>query len=316
MERRVFFLCLLSFLMFAEGVSWFTAGGLGPCLIEQAAHNNEHEDCPTFFAGSLLAFERGFDWIKRDDNDKAVVAGFTIVLAISTIGLWLATNNLWEAGERQLELLAKTSAAQTRDMEASINAANEANQLNRQNASADRRPWLAITNIDVHLMKPSSGGMLDITFSYSVENFGKTPATRVRPRYMPRDYIEFDEMLKVAEELDAGHRAAKDYRAGMTVWPGQVLTIKTIMVGIQISQKSLEEGIAYPSLFINILYDSDGFEEPRQTREVYRLHTGNHEKHGLTTEFVHGGIILQTFSPATPVSWVSINSVNEAAKVT
>jgi hypothetical protein len=96
MERRVFFLCLLSFLMFAEGLSWWTAGGLEPCLVkpehsQQAANDNEHEGCPTFFAGSLLTFERGFDWIKHEDNDKAVVAGFTIVLAISTIGLWFAT---------------------------------------------------------------------------------------------------------------------------------------------------------------------------------------------------------------------------------
>jgi hypothetical protein len=106
MERRVFFLCLLSFLMLAEGVSWFTAGGLGPCLIEsergqQPSKDLEPADCPTFFAGSLLSFERGYEWIKRDDNDKAVVATFTAVLAMSTIGLWLATNKLWRAGERQ-----------------------------------------------------------------------------------------------------------------------------------------------------------------------------------------------------------------------
>lgn len=116
--------------MFAEGLSWFTAGGLGPCLIEpehsqQAADDNGHKDCPTFFAGMLLSFERGFEWIKRDDNDKAVVAGFTIVLAISTIGLWFATNRLWAAGERQLTLLGETSAAQSRDMQASIAAAQQ-----------------------------------------------------------------------------------------------------------------------------------------------------------------------------------------------
>jgi hypothetical protein len=119
MERRVFFLCLLSFLMFAEAVSWFTAGGLGPCLIEpehsqQAANDDEKKDCPTFFAGSLLLSQRGFEWIKRDDNDKAVVAAFTIVLGISTIGLWLATNKLWGAGERQLKHLGETAAMELR----------------------------------------------------------------------------------------------------------------------------------------------------------------------------------------------------------
>jgi hypothetical protein len=119
MERRVFFLCLLSFLMFAEGLSWIMAGGLGPCLVapehsEQAAKNDNHQDCPSFFAGTLLVFERGAEVLKRNDNDKAVVAGFTIVLAISTIGLWLATNRLWTAGERQLSHLSDTAERQLR----------------------------------------------------------------------------------------------------------------------------------------------------------------------------------------------------------
>jgi hypothetical protein len=119
MERRAIFLCFLSFLMFAEGVSLFTAGGLGPCLIEpehsqQTTNDDEKKDCPTFFAGSLLISQRGFDWIKRDDNDKAVVGGFTIVLAISTIGLWLATNKLWRAGETQRDLAEDTAERQLR----------------------------------------------------------------------------------------------------------------------------------------------------------------------------------------------------------
>src|SRR6266852_2159167 len=114
MERRLSLLCVLSFLIFAEGMSWITAGGLGPCLVkpehsEQAPNSNEHQDCPTFLAGTLLTFERGVDWIKHDDNDKAVVAGFTVVLAISTIGLWLATIKLWKAGEAQ-RLLAEDTA--------------------------------------------------------------------------------------------------------------------------------------------------------------------------------------------------------------
>lgn len=119
MERRVFFLCLLSFLMFAEGLSWMMAGGLGPCLVEpehsqQAANDNHHHDCPTLIAGTRLNLQRGFEWIKRDDNDKAVVAGFTIVLAISTIGLWLATIKLWRAGETQRNLAEDTAERQLR----------------------------------------------------------------------------------------------------------------------------------------------------------------------------------------------------------
>ena len=108
MERREFCLGVLCFLLFAQFVSWLYAGPDSPlCLIEpenyeQSADDNYQNYCPTFVAGSLLLSERGFQWIKREDNDKAVVAAFTIVLGISTIGLWLATIGLYQAGERQL----------------------------------------------------------------------------------------------------------------------------------------------------------------------------------------------------------------------
>jgi hypothetical protein len=75
---------------------------------QQATHDNEQPDCPTFFAGSLLLGQRGFEWVKHDENDKAVVALFTVVLALSTIGLWLATNRLWQSAD-------ETAKAQERD---------------------------------------------------------------------------------------------------------------------------------------------------------------------------------------------------------
>jgi hypothetical protein len=105
MERREFWFGILCFLLFAQFISWLYAGPDSPlCLIEpehyeQISDDNDQNYCPTFFAGSLLLVERGFEWIKRDDNDKAVVGAFTVVLAISTIGLWLATIGLYQAGE-------------------------------------------------------------------------------------------------------------------------------------------------------------------------------------------------------------------------
>lgn len=58
-----------------------------------------------------------------NDNDKAIVATLTAVLAISTIGLWRATIRLWKAGERQMELIKDNAAEQSRDMKASIELA-------------------------------------------------------------------------------------------------------------------------------------------------------------------------------------------------
>ena len=39
-------------------------------------------------------------WLER--HGEAVIAAFTIVLALSTIGLWRATRKLYEAGEQQI----------------------------------------------------------------------------------------------------------------------------------------------------------------------------------------------------------------------
>jgi hypothetical protein len=155
MERRLFFLCLLSFLMFAEGLSWIMAGGLGPCLVapehsEQATNNNNHQNCPTFLAGTLLSFERGAEILKRNDNEKAVVAGFTIVLAISTIGLWLATNRLWAAGERQLVHLGDTAERQL-------------------------RAYIGIDNVIMTEVEEGKKPKL----SLRVRNYGQTPAYRL-----------------------------------------------------------------------------------------------------------------------------------------
>jgi hypothetical protein len=187
----MFFLYLLSFLMFAEVLSWMMAGGLGPCLVEpkhsqQSANNDEHEDCPTFFAGTLLVFERGADILKRNDNDKAVVAGFTIVLAISTIGLWLATNKLWAAGEKQFGLLSERAAAQSRDMQDSIRAAtdyaraaNRAAEIAEQQLLLADRPWIdfqVTTTGDLKFFADKC----EIGLEISVRNVGRTPAFKVR----------------------------------------------------------------------------------------------------------------------------------------
>jgi hypothetical protein len=65
----------------------------------------------------------------------SLLAGFTFGLLIFTGLLWRSTDKLWTAGERQLKLAAETSAAQSRDMKASIAAAvtsaNNATVANR-----------------------------------------------------------------------------------------------------------------------------------------------------------------------------------------
>ena len=60
-----------------------------------------------------------------DKMGGAITALATIAIAIFTFTLKRATDKLWDAGERQLNLLAETSAAQSKDMQASIRAATD-----------------------------------------------------------------------------------------------------------------------------------------------------------------------------------------------
>src|SRR5882672_3875935 len=62
---------------------------------EKAGHKNE--ECKTVW--------------ERTTTDP--VALFTLVLAVSTVGLWVATIALYRAGERQLALTTKTANRQT-----------------------------------------------------------------------------------------------------------------------------------------------------------------------------------------------------------
>jgi hypothetical protein len=74
------------------------------CLI-QPEHSEQNHDgekyCPAFHAGAALIFEKVDGWLER--HDKSVIGAFTIVLALSTIGLWLATNRLWKSADDTAE---------------------------------------------------------------------------------------------------------------------------------------------------------------------------------------------------------------------
>jgi hypothetical protein len=128
MLKRNWALIALIYLGLAEALSWAPVPDLSLCLVQpehsqQAANHDDKKYCPAFHVGAALALEKTDHWLER--HDKSVIGTFTIVLAISTIGLWLATNKLWAAGEKQFGLLSETAAAQSRDMQESIAAAQQ-----------------------------------------------------------------------------------------------------------------------------------------------------------------------------------------------
>jgi hypothetical protein len=167
----------ICFLFLLEGLSWFTAA-VPPCLIAerhnpQTADDYNHKDCPTFFAGSLILFGQLDHFIEA--HDKSIVAGFTIVLAISTIGLWLATiglqgstNRLWEAGERQIGAAEKAA---------------DAALMSAKLALGTERPLLYV--------KPEiilSEDGLHASVKFTIINLGRTPAILDYGTYSLKNY--------------------------------------------------------------------------------------------------------------------------------
>lgn len=134
-----------------------------PCVVQeihghQTSKNNSEKDCPTFFVATLIGLGNLDHFIEQ--HDKSIVAGFTVVLAISTIGLWLSTarlqettNALWTAGERQLELTRISAEAAQKSAEVAERAFSHArkpafafsSKTGFQNIEIGKRPSLAIS---------------------------------------------------------------------------------------------------------------------------------------------------------------------------
>ena len=128
MLKRNWALIAIVYLAFAEVLSLAPVPDLSLCLMqpedsEQAADHNEPKYCPAFHSGIEVLFATTNEAFEH--YEKLIIGGFTVVLALSTVALWLSTRKLWQAGERELKLLAETSEAQSRDMQASIAAAQQ-----------------------------------------------------------------------------------------------------------------------------------------------------------------------------------------------
>ena len=120
------------------------------------------------------------------------VAFFTFWLVVFTGGLTVSTVLLWRAGERQFQLLSETSAAQSRDMQASLNIANrsahaaekaaEASNLNAKAAIGVELPIVSIAKAELH-RAPGVAGQIagghvpaEITLAIDFKNRGRTAA--------------------------------------------------------------------------------------------------------------------------------------------
>jgi len=99
------------------------------------------------------------------DHDKSFVAAFTVILALSTIGLWLATNRLWEAGEKQIRVAAAAAEAAKKSADASLMAL---------------RPWVSCEATIISDLTHRTNGDPCITIRFTLESKGHSPAMGVR----------------------------------------------------------------------------------------------------------------------------------------
>jgi hypothetical protein len=111
---------------------------------------------------------------KKTTSDP--VALFTLVLAFSTVGLWIATLGLYFAGKRQLKLAKETSDRQAIEIQNQIDIAKVSARATKESADAAialERPrlWLSKTYIAINAEDDGQ-----IVCRYSIQNYGRTPA--------------------------------------------------------------------------------------------------------------------------------------------
>ena len=115
-------------------------------------------------------------------NAGALIALFTVVLAVSTIGLWFSTRALWRAGEQQIEIARQSAEAAQRAAEAAELNAKAAIGIELPVLRAEAPTLLAI-DAPVPDTDPVACGSVDLIpgrFStvhrIAVRNHGRTPA--------------------------------------------------------------------------------------------------------------------------------------------
>ena len=172
-------LLVLGALLFS---AWIVAGSKSfqSCMQEEQ-HKSAIEDAvkgPTQFFAAISAHKDCAGHFV-EENGEGIIASFSIILAISTIGLWLAANRLWAAGEKQFALLSETAAAQSRDMQASIAASTAAVEIATQTFLAEHGTWLKVYPTIVGPIR-FTGGKIRMEITIQAENIGKNPAIAVR----------------------------------------------------------------------------------------------------------------------------------------
>jgi hypothetical protein len=204
-------------------VGWivFDSPSFKTCVHEAQQHSSE--DASKNNVSAFLSFVN----VRKDcvgefveNKGEAVLATFTVILAISTILLWLATRDLFEAGEEQLKL--------ARDI-----------------FVADNRPWLQILEMKfLHPLKIDDNG-INIYLQCSVKNTGNSPA--LNAVLHPVGYINCLDPLEKQVLQEASEVTREHGIWGSAVFQGETTLLE---MGIIISKADLQVHLDKMDLFL------------------------------------------------------------------
>lgn len=149
-----------------------------PCLAEIDGYRKGHQDyekgCAPLHVLLVWAIGKVGVWIEA--NDKGIVAAATLVISVFTVTLWWTTRNLWQAGERQMALIASNAAQQSRDTEASIAIAREAMVLSQ-------RAWVTVEIGAKTMVDPPTKRSHGMRISVEARNIGNSPTSNMRSQF-------------------------------------------------------------------------------------------------------------------------------------
>jgi len=105
--------------------------------------------------------------IALDTHNGIITAIATGFIAWFTLSLRQSTDKLWDAGERQLKLTADNFADQSRDMQASIAAANRSATAAERALFELERPWIFVAQTRAQLDSETH----EFFIEYTVANY-------------------------------------------------------------------------------------------------------------------------------------------------
>jgi hypothetical protein len=174
-------------------------------------------------------------WITALLTPHWVTAAFTAMLALATLALvWTSIKQHGDAVDAIEATNRFANAAQQ-----SADAAREANQISRDNLTADRRAWLGIID-EIKVIPPTvfkeDGATIRIEFT--VKNFGRTPAVNV--------WMEAESFFGGGQEFrEAWTRFKARVRAqanigGPVIFPGDTSTLRLVWA---VEKNKMTDGI-------------------------------------------------------------------------